>query len=69
MKVNSKYACVNREYQKLKKLADEGEVDPRLVKDAISSFELDVDRPVAWLPQAHPSVQEVAAYTEVTEEK
>ncbi|MGO3383866.1 MAG: transketolase-like TK C-terminal-containing protein, partial [Acinetobacter guillouiae] len=53
----------------LKKLADEGEVDPRLVKDAISSFELDVDRPVAWLPQAHPSVQEVAAYTEVTEEK
>ncbi len=53
----------------LKKLADEGEVDARLVKDAISSFELDVDRPVAWLPQAHPSVQEVAAYTESTEEK
>ena len=48
----------------LKKLADEGEVDARLVKDAISTFELDVDRPVAWLPQAHPSTQEVAAYTE-----
>ncbi len=44
-------------------------MDARLVKDAISSFELDVDRPVAWLPQAHPSVQEVAAYTESTEEK
>ena len=36
----------------LKKLADEGEVDARLVKDAISSFELDTDRPVAWAPQA-----------------
>ena len=53
----------------LKKLADEGEVDARLVKDAISSFELDVDRPVAWLPQAHPTTQDVAPYAEPTEEK
>lgn len=48
----------------LKKLADEGEVDNRLVKDAISSFELDTDRPVAWAPQAHPEVQPVAEYRE-----
>ena len=53
----------------LKKLADEGEVDARLVKDAISSFELDVDRPVAWLPQAYPTTQDVAPYAEPTEEK
>ena len=43
-----------------KKLADEGEVDARLVKDAISTFELDTDRPVAWAPQATPSVHAVA---------
>jgi pyruvate dehydrogenase E1 component len=43
----------------LKKLADEGEVDARLVKDAISNFELDTDRPVAWAPQAHPEVQQL----------
>jgi pyruvate dehydrogenase E1 component len=48
----------------LKKLADEGEVENRLVKDAISSFELDTDRPVAWAPQAHPQVQAVAEYHE-----
>lgn len=48
----------------LKKLADEGEVDARLVKDAISNFELDTDRPVAWAPQAHPEVQPVAEYNE-----
>ncbi len=53
----------------LKKLADEGEVDPRLVKDAISTFELDIDRPVAWLPQTHPEVQEVAGYTEQSGEE
>ncbi|HRA90599.1 MAG TPA: pyruvate dehydrogenase (acetyl-transferring), homodimeric type, partial [Acinetobacter sp.] len=46
----------------LKKLADEGEVENRLVKDAISSFELDTDRPVAWAPQVHPEVQAVAEY-------
>ncbi|MNV39293.1 Pyruvate dehydrogenase E1 component [compost metagenome] len=48
----------------LKKLADEGEVDARLVKDAISTFELDTDRPVAWAPQATPSVHAVADYKE-----
>ena len=48
----------------LKKLADEGEVENRLVKDAISSFELETDRPVAWAPQAHPEVQTVAEYQE-----
>ncbi|HRM14233.1 MAG TPA: pyruvate dehydrogenase (acetyl-transferring), homodimeric type [Acinetobacter parvus] len=48
----------------LKKLADEGEVENRLVKDAISSFELDTDRPVAWAPQEHPQVQAVAEYHE-----
>ena len=48
----------------LKKLADEGEVDARLVKDAISSFELDTDRPMAWLPQTHPELHAVADYKE-----
>jgi pyruvate dehydrogenase E1 component len=48
----------------LKKLADEGEVDARLVKDAISTFELDTDRPVAWAPQETPSVHAVADYKE-----
>ena len=48
----------------LKKLADEGEVDARLVKDAISSFELDTDRPVAWAPQATPELHAVADYKE-----
>ncbi len=37
----------------LKKLADEGEVDVRLVKDAISSFGIDVDHPPAWQPQPY----------------
>lgn len=37
----------------LKRLADEGEVDIRLVKDAISSFDIDVDHPPAWQPQPH----------------
>ena len=53
----------------LKKLADEGEVDARLVKDAISTFELDVERPVAWLPQAHPETHSVAEYTEQSGEE
>ena len=53
----------------LKKLADEGEVDARLVKDAISSFELDTDRPVAWAPQAHPEVHAVADYKEQSGEE
>ena len=35
----------------LKLLADEGELDPRLVRDAISSFELDTELPPPWLPQ------------------
>ena len=48
----------------LNKLADEGEVDKRLVKDAISSLEIDTDRPVAWQPQAHASLQPVADYRE-----
>lgn len=37
----------------LKLLADEGEIDPRLVKDAITTFEIDVDLPPAWQPQPH----------------
>lgn len=53
----------------LKKLADEGEVDARLVKDAISSFELDTDRPAAWLPQTHPEVHAVADYKEPSGEE
>lgn len=40
----------------LKKLADEGKVDLRLVKDAISSFEIDVDRPSAWKEQKAPVI-------------
>ena len=36
----------------LKKLADEGQVDIRLVKDAISSFGIDPDQKPAW--QAQP---------------
>ncbi len=51
----------------LKKMADEGEVDKRLVKDAISSFELDTDRPMAWAPQAHAELQSVADYQEVND--
>jgi len=34
------------------------------VKDAISSFELDTDRPVAWAPQATPELHPVADYKE-----
>lgn len=37
----------------LKVLADEGEVDARLVKDAISSFGLDTDQQPAWYPRAN----------------
>ncbi|AKG15353.2 pyruvate dehydrogenase (acetyl-transferring), homodimeric type [Moraxella bovoculi] len=37
----------------LKKLADEGEIDVRLVQDAINSFEIDVDQAPAWQPQPH----------------
>ncbi len=53
-----------RSYFGVDALADEGEVDARLVKDAISTFELDTDRPVAWAPQATPSVHAVADYKE-----
>ncbi|WP_296403219.1 pyruvate dehydrogenase (acetyl-transferring), homodimeric type [Psychrobacter sp.] len=35
----------------LKRLADEGEVEMRLVKDAITSLGIDVDQPPAWQPQ------------------
>ncbi len=35
----------------LKRLADEGEVDMRLVKDAITSLGIDVEQPPAWQPQ------------------
>ena len=35
----------------LKLLADEGEVDARLVKDAISSLGIDADASPAWYPQ------------------
>lgn len=35
----------------LKKLADEGEIDARLVQDAINSFEIDADQSPAWQPQ------------------
>ncbi len=35
----------------LKKLADEGEIDVRLVQDAINSFEIDADQAPAWQPQ------------------
>ena len=50
----------------LKQLADEGEVDNRLVKDAITSFEIDVDRPIAWQPQDHAKIKPVAEYVEPT---
>ena len=43
----------------LKLLADEGEVDRRMVKDAISSFELETDLPAPWMPQTAAPVQEV----------
>jgi pyruvate dehydrogenase E1 component len=35
----------------LKLLADEGDIDPRLVRDALSSFEFDPTLPPPWLPQ------------------
>lgn len=35
----------------LKLLADEGEIDARLVRDALSSFELETELPPSWLPQ------------------
>ena len=37
----------------LNRLADEGEVDKRLVKDAIVSLGIDVEQPPAWQPQPH----------------
>jgi pyruvate dehydrogenase E1 component len=37
----------------LKLLADEDEIDVRLVKDAISTFELETELPPPWLPQPH----------------
>ncbi|USZ14708.1 pyruvate dehydrogenase (acetyl-transferring), homodimeric type [Moraxella sp. FZFQ2102] len=37
----------------LKKLADEGEIDARLVQDAINSFDIDADQAPAWQPQPH----------------
>lgn len=37
----------------LKRLADEGEVEMRLVKDAISSFGIEADQPPAWQQQPH----------------
>ena len=37
----------------LKRLADEGEVEMRLVKDAISSFDIDADQAPAWQQQPH----------------
>lgn len=43
----------------LKLLADEGEVDRRMVKDAISSFELETDLPLAWMPQAHAQLLDI----------
>ncbi len=48
----------------LKKLADEGEVENRLVKDALSSLEIDIARPSAWKPQQHATIQDVAQYIE-----
>ncbi len=53
----------------LKKLADEGEVEYRLVKDAISTFEIDIDRPSPWKPQEYAEVQSVAEYIEPTSNK
>lgn len=37
----------------LKKLADEGEIDVRLVNDAIVSLDIDADQAPAWQPQPH----------------
>ena len=37
----------------LKKLADEGEIDVRLVSDAIASFGINADQLPAWQPQPH----------------
>lgn len=44
----------------LKLLADEGEVDRRMVKDAISSFELETEIPAPWLPQAAAPINDVS---------
>lgn len=56
----------------LKLLADEGEVDRRMVKDAISSFELETDLPLAWMPQAHAALidlEDVGQAATKTDEK
>jgi len=37
----------------LKLLADEDEIDVRMVKDAISSFEIETNLPPSWMPQPH----------------
>jgi pyruvate dehydrogenase E1 component len=37
----------------LKLLADEDEIDVRMVKDAISTFELETELPPPWMPQPH----------------
>lgn len=50
----------------LKLLADEGEVDRRMVKDAISSFELETELPSPWMPQTATAVQDVTALQDVT---
>ena len=47
----------------LKLLADEGEVDRRMVKDAISSFELETDIPAPWMPQAAAPINDVTTAT------
>ncbi len=43
----------------LKMLADEGEVEPRLVKDAISSLGLDTDQTPAWYPRVYSDTADV----------
>jgi pyruvate dehydrogenase E1 component len=45
----------------LKLLADEGEVDRRMVKDAISSFELETDLPSPWMSQAAAPLQDIVS--------
>jgi pyruvate dehydrogenase E1 component len=47
----------------LKLLADEGEVDRRMVKDAISSFELETDVPAPWMPQECAPVNDLTTAT------
>lgn len=44
----------------LMRLAEEGEVDRRMVKDAISTYEIETDTPHAWQPQAHVQVVDIS---------